>query len=242
MKSLSVVVCMLAAVSSAFAEVQTKTAQIGKTTVHYKVVLPQGYDPAKAYPAVLAFGGGPQNMWAVDRTLQRNWKKEAELRGYIVILPAAPDNILFFQGGDKIFPAFIVKILSDYKIQDNKFHAAGYSNGGVTSFLVASSYPSYFLSITGFPGYLLRDTAANRKNISSVCINMYVGEKDSGFRALMEKQYSQFREMGMAVKFSTEKGEGHIIEALSGDGAARLFDGFEEARQGCSAKAVSGHE
>ena len=37
-----------------------KTAKVGDATVHYKVVLPNGYDPAKAYPAILAFGGGPQ--------------------------------------------------------------------------------------------------------------------------------------------------------------------------------------
>jgi predicted peptidase len=214
--------------------VQTKTAQIGMTTVRYKVVLPQGYDPAKAYPAVLAFGGGPQTMEAVDRTLQRNWKKEAELRGYIVILPAAPDDIVFFQGGDKIFPEFIVKILTDYKIQDNKFHAAGYSNGGISAFLVAALYPRYFLSITGFPGYLLRDTAASLKNISLLCINMYVGELDSGFRDRMQKQFDQFRELGMIVKFSAEKGQGHMIGTLSGAGAARLFNGFDEARQGCA--------
>jgi dipeptidyl aminopeptidase/acylaminoacyl peptidase len=74
---------MLIAVSAAVAEVQTKTAQIGTTTVHYKIVLPNGYDPAKAYPAVLAFGGGTQPMETVDRALQRNWQKEAESRGYI---------------------------------------------------------------------------------------------------------------------------------------------------------------
>ena len=42
------------------AEVLEKTKKVGGTTVQYKVVLPNGYDPAKAYPAILAFGGGPQ--------------------------------------------------------------------------------------------------------------------------------------------------------------------------------------
>ena len=42
------------------AEVLEKTKEVGGTTVHYKTVLPDGYDPAKAYPAILALGGGPQ--------------------------------------------------------------------------------------------------------------------------------------------------------------------------------------
>ena len=48
------------------AEVLEKTKQVGDTAVHYKVVLPDGYDPAKAYPAILGFGGGPQDMKTVD--------------------------------------------------------------------------------------------------------------------------------------------------------------------------------
>jgi pimeloyl-ACP methyl ester carboxylesterase len=164
----------------------------------------------------------------------RNWQNEAQRRGYIVILPAAPDDILFFQGGDKIFPEFIVMILNSYKVQDNKFHAAGYSNGGTTAFLVAASYPQYFLSITAFPGYLLRDTVANLNHLSKLCINMYVGELDSGFLDLMRKQTDHFRQLGLAVKFSIEKGQGHILGTLSGSGSSRLFNNFDEARQGCS--------
>src|SRR5258706_5689763 len=89
-----------------------KTAKVGRTTVRYKVVLPKGYDPAKAYPAVLAFGGGPQNMSTVDRILDRNFRAEAEKRGYIVIAPAAPDDQLFFEDGARIFPDFLKKIRS----------------------------------------------------------------------------------------------------------------------------------
>jgi hypothetical protein len=51
------------AVSAVLAEVQTKAVRIGTTTVHYKVVVPREYGPAKTYPAVLAFGGGTQTGW-----------------------------------------------------------------------------------------------------------------------------------------------------------------------------------
>jgi hypothetical protein len=51
------------------AEVLEGTKTVGGTTVYHKTVLPNGYDPAKAYPAVLAFGGGPQTMNTVDNIL-----------------------------------------------------------------------------------------------------------------------------------------------------------------------------
>src|SRR5690348_5350618 len=104
------------------AELLEKSKKVGGTTVHYKVVLPNGYDPAKTYPGILAFGGGPQTMNTVDSVLDRNLRAEAEKRGYIVIAAAAPDGQLFFEDGARIFPAFLKSILADYKIQNGKFH------------------------------------------------------------------------------------------------------------------------
>src|SRR6478672_13648564 len=99
------------------AEQFEKTKVVGGTTVHYKVVLPNGYNPATAYPAILAFGGGPQTMNTVDSVLSRNFRTEAEKRGYIVVAPAAPGDQLFFEDGAKIFPEFLKMVLADYKIQ-----------------------------------------------------------------------------------------------------------------------------
>jgi poly(3-hydroxybutyrate) depolymerase len=103
----SAMVLAILAIQPVAAELLEKTAKVGNATVHYKVVLPNGYDPAKAYPSILAFGGGPQTMKTVDSVLDRNFRAEAEKRGYIVVAPAAPDDELFFEGGDRIFPEFL---------------------------------------------------------------------------------------------------------------------------------------
>src|SRR6266436_4914195 len=109
---------MLASHSLA-AEVLDETENIAGTTVHYKVILPNGYDPGKAYPAVLAFPGGPQTMDTVEGTVERNWREQGERLGYIVIVPAAPNGQLFFEdAGAKIFPEFLTKLLGDFKILD----------------------------------------------------------------------------------------------------------------------------
>src|SRR3984957_9673003 len=156
----SAVVVVMFAIQPAKAELLEKSKKVAGTTVQYKVVLPNGYDPAKAYPAILAFGGGPQTMRMVDSILDRNFRAEAEKRGYIVIAPAAPDDQLFFEGGARIFPEFLKMILADYKIQDNKFHIAGPSNGGIAAFHVAAANPQYFVSVTAFPGYMWEPSAA----------------------------------------------------------------------------------
>jgi poly(3-hydroxybutyrate) depolymerase len=214
------------------AEVIEKTAKVADLTVHYKIVLPNGYDPAKAYPAILAFGGGPQTMNTVDSILSRNFRDEAEKRGYIVVAPAAPDGQLFFDEGDRIFPDFLKMIEADYKIKDNKFHIAGVSNGGIAALHVAAENPQYFLTVTAFPGYMWEATTAKLLAISKMCVFMYVGEFDPYmWHPEMRKEVEYLRARGTVARYSVEKGQQHRLETLAGANAARLFDGFEEA--GC---------
>jgi predicted esterase len=223
------------AVRSVQAELTEKTKKVGGTTVHYKVVLPNGYDPAKAYPAILAFGGGPQTMNTVDGVIDRNLRAEAEKRGYIVIAPAAPDDQLFFEDGARIFPDFLKAILADYKIQDNKFHIAGPSNGGIAAFHVAAANPQYFLSVTAFPGYMWEPTQAKLLAISKMCVFMYVGENDPYmWHSEMSKEAEFLRSKGTTARYTVEKGQPHRLDTLAGANAGRLFDGFEETKKGCS--------
>src|SRR5665213_634385 len=177
------------------AELQEKTKKVAGTTVHYKVVLPNNYDPAKAYPAILAFGGGPENMPTVDSVLNRNLRAEAEKRGYIVVAPAAPDGELFFDEGAVIFPEFLKRILAEYKIQDNKFHIAGPSNGGIAAFHVAAANPQYFLSVTAFPGYM--------------------------WDPEMKREAEFLRSKGTVARYTVEKGQPHRMETLAGDRSFR---------------------
>ena len=217
------------------AELLEKMKKVGKTTVQYKVVLPNGYDPAKTYPAILAFGGGPQDMNTVDGVLNRNLRAEAEKRGYIVIAPAAPDDDLFFEEGARIFPEFLKMILADYKIQDGKFHIAGPSNGGIASFHVAAANPQYFLSVTAFPGYMWDPTPAKLQAISKMCVFMYVGENDPYmWHSEMKKEAEFLRSKGTVANYTVEKGQPHRLDTLAGPNAGRLFEGFEQTKKGCS--------
>jgi len=217
------------------ADVIEKTKKVGGTTVHYKTVLPNGYDPAKAYPAILAFGGGPQTMTTVDNVLNRNFRAEAEKRGYIVVAPAAPDGQLFFDAGARIFPEFLKMILADYKIKDDKFHIAGVSNGGIAALHVAAANPQYFLSVTAFPGYMWEASAAKLQAIAKMCVFMYVGEFDPYlWHREMQKEADFLRAKGTVARYTVEQGQPHRLESLAGANAGRLFDGFEETDKGCS--------
>jgi poly(3-hydroxybutyrate) depolymerase len=217
------------------ADVTERVMRVADTPVHYKLVLPDGYDPASEYPAVLVFGGGPQTMRTVEGTLERNFRAEAERRGYIVVAPAAPNDELFFRGGERIFPEFLETILANHKIAARKFHVAGPSNGGIAAMHVAAAHPEYFLSATAFPGYLWQPSDAKLRALAGVCVFLYIGEHDEyQWHGEMEREAEFLRAQGTLARYAVESGQAHRLETLAGAGASRLFDGFEETQQGCA--------
>jgi poly(3-hydroxybutyrate) depolymerase len=219
----------------ASASVVERTLRVASIDVHYKLVLPDGYDAAQAYPGIIVLGGGPQTMEVVDRTIERNFRTEAERRGYIVIAPAAPNGDLFFEGGERIFPEFLKKALTYYKITDGKFHIAGPSNGGIAALHVAAENPDYFLSVTAFPGYMWEPSNKKLLAIAKMCVYFYVGENDEyRWHDEMKREAEFLSARGTVAKYSVEKGQPHRIETLAGANASRLFDGFEAAKSGCS--------
>ena len=63
---------IILASQSLFADISLKTDDIAGVTLYYKVITPKDYDPAKEYPAVIAFPGGAQTMPMVDGMIARN--------------------------------------------------------------------------------------------------------------------------------------------------------------------------
>src|SRR6266446_10187841 len=203
------------------AKICDKSAEVAGMRVRYKIALPQDYDPDKTYPAVLAFPPGSQTADMVQVTMMQNWWPQVDRRGYIVVVPEAPGGRMFVGEGARIFPEFLERLLGEYKIRDRKFHIAGMSNGGRSAFHIAAMYPQYFLSVTGFPGYLPDATPERVAALAKMCIFMHVGELDGGWLEQMQQQASMFRAKGYTVRFTVEKGEGHVMRTLIGPASAR---------------------
>lgn len=216
--------------ASASAETVAKQGTFNGVAVHYKVVVPNGYDASRAYPTILTFPPGNQDMPLVDNRLEANWREEAERRGYVVVSPAAPDGRLFFDDGRRVFPAFIERIFVDYQVKGGKLILAGASNGGLSAFYVASHYPQYFTTLIGYPGLLREVTPAAVAALRGLCIYMHVGELDAGWRPAMAAEADELRRAGLNVTFSVEPGQHHVIATLDGSGARRLYDEIEACR------------
>lgn len=220
--------------AAAHAEVQQKIGTFGGMQVTYRVILPNHYDAAKAYPAILHFAGGGQTLQIVERSTETDWRATAEQKGYIVISPAAPDGRLFFEEGARIFPSFIDLILKSYKVAGGKLHVTGHSNGGLSAFHVASLFPQYFLSVTGYPGLLDGGSPEKLAALKSLCLYMFVGEQDTSWLRAMQAQYNQMQERGANIRFAIEKGQSHRLDVTRDNLRDRLVAGIERARNGCT--------
>lgn len=216
------------------AAVEERETTIDGTPLVYKVVLPEGYDSSASYPALLLLGGGPQTMRTIDSILNRQFRRVAESRGYIVIAPAAPEGELFFQSGERIFPALLDEILENYPIEGQKFHIAGPSNGGIAAFHIAARNPGYFLSITAYPGHMWEATAEKLNAISELCVFAYIGENDTyRWHDKMQSEVEYLQELGTHARYSVEENQPHRLASLAGSNADRLFENFEFAEGGC---------
>ena len=212
----------------ASAELLEKTGTFAGLKVTYKVVLPDGYDPAKTYPLVLVFTGGPQTLQIATSTVEADWRKEAERRGYIVVAPASPNGELFFEGADRIFPSFLDQMLKDYKV--GKVHVAGHSNGGLSTFHIATKFPKYFTTVIGYPGLLDGPDRALANAIKDKCLFMHVGDRDDGWKGALEEESMDLARRGFKIKLTVEKNQVHRLKAQEIDLSRRLFDEIESCR------------
>ena len=213
----------------ATAAILSKSGEFAKTTVEYKVLLPPGYDASKTYPVVLVFTGGAQGIDAAENTLKADWQAEAEQRGYVVISPAAPDGELFFQEGDKVFPAFLDMIRKDYKVE--KIHVAGHSNGGLSAFHVAAKYPQYFSTVTGYPGlYQDNPEADYPAALKGLCLFMHAGDMDPEWRNAMTQEAKAMSAEGYRVQLTVWPNSTHRLKAAQLGLSKRLFDEIESCR------------
>lgn len=217
--------------STARAEMVEKTGTFAGLKVTYKVVLPNGYDAAREYPTILVFTGGSQTLQGAAMTLEADWRKEAERRGYVVISPGTPNGALFFEGADRIFPEFLDSILRDYKVKGGKLHIAGHSNGGLSAFHVAALYPKYFTTVTGYPGLLDGPGVAHTQPLKSMCLFMHVGEKDDGWQGAMQDEARSLASKGFDIHITVEKNQVHRIKADEVNLSPRLFNEIESCHR-----------
>lgn len=197
--------------------------------IRYALILPDGFDPEKTYPAMLALPPGAQNEAMVEAGMRRYWEATARERGWIVVSPINPEGARYFQSRSDPLGALMDDINARFNVEGDQFHVTGVSNGGRAAFLAAMDYPGQFASITVLPGVLAERTSAQRVNaLRGVPITMYVGSEDTDWVRAARRAVGELEIQGIDATLEVLEGEGHVVDLAP----ATLFDLLESHRPG----------
>ena len=197
-------------------------------SLDYLILLPEGYDPERSFPAILAIPPGGQSVneaeWAIDlyyirESIQRNW---------LVVSPIAPNNTLFHEGSEIYIPYLLDEVKKSFNIEEDRFHLAGISSGGISAFRLAAGWPDLFQSVTVFPGAPTENDKRYLDHLIDLRITMYVGEYDDAewINETLETA-STLDSLGAKVEYKIWEANGHVITSLK---PKQLFDLFESYR------------
>ncbi len=199
------------------------------TRIEFTLILPDGFEAGASHPTLLAFPPGGQGQAEVDFALDAYWETEARARGWVVVSPVAPAGALFFQESAPLVPEFLATIAAAYPPEGGKFHVAGVSNGGLSSFRAALDHTELFHSLLVLPGFPPNeeDFGALDRLAGVLPVTLYVGENDGDWREAAERADRELRELGGEISLTVSSGEGHILQKITN---AEYFDVLDAAR------------
>ena len=202
---------------------------VGGTVIDYVLLVPPGRTTGQPGKVLFTFPPGGQDLDLTTRIVEDRWHDEALARDWVVVSPAAPSTGLFYDDPSaQLVPELLDKIGADYPPEGRRFDLAGVSNGGLSAFKAALTFPERFRSLVVFPGYS-QDGGddPNLSKLKGIGVSMFVGGDDTGWREASEQTEQTLKGLGYTVELHVIAGSGHIIESLTG---ADLFDAIERVR------------
>ncbi len=197
-----------------------------KTKLDYAIIAPDNVTVKQELPILLALPPGPQHKGTVDWGLNNIYKDAAE-NGWVVISPVAPNGRLFFSGSEKYIPELLAHVADEFQPEGGKFHIAGISNGGISTFRIVLNSPEMFQSVIALPGFPRGNDFHKLSLLKDKPVRMFVGEHDTGWVEAMQRTQRELAKLGADVELEIVAGSGHQIEAFyDGKKLFALLDSF----------------
>jgi pimeloyl-ACP methyl ester carboxylesterase len=202
---------------------------IGDTTIDYVTAVPDDFAVGSSAPVLLAFPPGGQDLGLARRLVESTYAAEAARLGWVVLSPAAPDGVTFFNGSEDVLPGLVDWLRSWVEPEGGAPHVAGVSNGGISAFRYAAGNPDEVRSIVTFPGFARsEDDVDGLAQLVDVPIRMFVGETDSSWVNAGENTLAAAQAAGIDSELTVFPGEGHIMTSTA-DGVL-IFEQLESFR------------
>jgi dipeptidyl aminopeptidase/acylaminoacyl peptidase len=199
------------------------------TRIDYVLLVAPGRTVGQPGKVLFTFPPGGQDLDLTQQIVDQRWGAEALARGWVVVSPAAPSTGLFYSDPSaRLVPELLDALAAQYPPEGGRFDLGGVSNGGLSAFKAALTYPDRFRSLVVFPGY--SEGGGDDPKLSvlkDIGVSMFVGGDDSGWLEPSRQTEHTLKGLGYTVELHVVPGEGHIIGSLTG---ADLFDAIERVR------------
>jgi predicted esterase len=127
---------------------------VDQTLQPYRLFVPDSYDAAKASPLVVALhgmGGDENSMF--DSYQNGLLKREAGLRGFIVVCPKGRDSASMYRGSaEQDVMDVLAEVRRDYRIDAKRIYLMGHSMGAYGTWSVAMAHPDVFAALGPISG------------------------------------------------------------------------------------------
>lgn len=193
--------------------------------VRHAVVLPKDFEPERSYPVLIAFPPGGGGAACADWALENLWGGDTTEQGWIVVVPVAPKKGWINHPSHHALNALLKRLSKEYRVEDGKFHMAGFGAGARPATTFASMSKQYFQSLS-----VASSTAWSRWDdreivkFEAMPIHQFVGETDEYGRAVAQRVLELRAEARAPVSVTVLPGEGPLVPSLGGGAWLRAID------------------
>jgi len=139
--------------------------------LEFRAHFPPGFDADQPWPVAVVFAPGTQDRADVWDNLAEHWFRQANEHGWVVILPVAPEQGRFHEGGEELLPALLRNLRSGMRIEHNRIHAVGSGAGAASACRVVANQPFEFASLIAIASESI-DGADLDRIPKSVCVRI----------------------------------------------------------------------
>jgi predicted esterase len=187
------------------------------TDLPFSVDLPVNYDPAKAYPVLVAPGQGRkiEGSWG-----GLFWGEDTSQRGWIAVESPA----LLTEDPMGTNAELFDEIARRYKIEGDRFHLVGYGPSSAAAFAVAITFPQRVKSLWVLPGFPVGAKDDGLARLKGVKVSFIVGDRDPYWYQESQAAHRKLQSLGVDAYLEVVQGGGHLLQEMFGGEFAERLD------------------